>query len=287
MTQGMRTAPPAEKRNFANGVFHNANGATFPFAIRERGGAEFVTGLVERLKPYMSGLVFILSAGTFLAFLAPYTTGSLGWPAVWFYWTGLIAFGALCGQGAARIIDPIATGWPDWLRYGAISVAVSVPITAAVLVLQAWAGHAHDLRDWPMIFFFVWVISAAVTAVSYLADRHREAGRAESPQPGRALTDKLPVRLKRADIWALESEDHYLRVHTASGDALILMRLADAIAAVEMLEGAQTHRSWWVARDAVTDAATSGGRAILTLRDGTEAPVSRTFAPGLKKAGWF
>ena len=287
MTQGMRNAPHVEKSNFANGVFHIANGAIFPFAIRERGGAKTVTGLAKRLKPHMSGMVFILAAGTFLAFLAPYTTASLGWPAVWIYWTGLIAFGALCGQGAARVIDPIATTWPDWLRYGAISVAVSAPVTVAVLVLQALSGHAHELRYWPMIFFFVWVISAAVTAVSYLAEQRRNPSGEGRARVGRALTDKMPVRLKRAEIWALESEDHYLRVHTASGDALILMRLADAIAAVETLDGAQTHRSWWVARDAVTDAATSGGRATLTLKDGKEAPVSRTFAPALKEAGWF
>lgn len=246
-----------------------------------------MTGLAERIRPLLPGMGFIVAAGTFLAVLGPYDTVGLGWPAVWFYWTGLIAFGALCGQGAARLFEPVSQSWPDWTRYAAISILVSIPITGAVLSLQALLGDVHPLRVWPVIFFFVWVISAAVSAISYLTDRRRHAGDAGTPQAGRALTDKLPVRLRRAEIRALQSEDHYLRVHTSAGDALILMRLADAMAAVEALDGAQTHRSWWVARAAVTDARPSGGRAVLILADGTEVPVSRTHAPRLREAGWF
>lgn len=65
------------------------------------------------------------------------------------------------------------------------------------------------------------------------------------------------------------------------------MRLSDAIGAVEALEGAQTHRSWWVAKDAVTDVKKGDGRAVLILEGGVEAPVSRTYYPKLRSAGWF
>ena len=246
-----------------------------------------MAGLAERIKPLLPGAAFILATGSFLAFLAPYNTAQLGWPGVWFYWTGLIAFGAACGQLAGRLTEPLMQSWPEWTHYAAVSVLISVPITGAVIALQGLLGDPHRLSTWPILFFFVWVISAAVSAISYLTDRRAAEAAAGTPQPGRALTDKLPVRLRRAEIWALESEDHYLRVHTAVGDALILMRLADAVAAVEALDGGQTHRSWWVNRTAVTDARPSGGRAILTLKDGTKAPVSRSFYPKLREAGWF
>jgi DNA-binding LytR/AlgR family response regulator len=95
------------------------------------------------------------------------------------------------------------------------------------------------------------------------------------------------VRLRRAEIWALQAEDHYLRVHTSLGSDLILMRLSDAIAELDGVEGAQTHRSWWVAKAAVTDAKRIDERAVLTLSNGVEAPVSRKFAPTLRKSGWF
>jgi DNA-binding LytR/AlgR family response regulator len=85
----------------------------------------------------------------------------------------------------------------------------------------------------------------------------------------------------------MTAEDHYLRIRTESGEALILMRLSDAVAACDALEGARTHRSWWVARAAVTEVRKGDGRGVLILRDGLEAPVSRTYYPALREAGWF
>ena len=85
----------------------------------------------------------------------------------------------------------------------------------------------------------------------------------------------------------MEAEDHYLRLHTSRGSDLILMRLADAVAELEGIEGAQTHRSWWVAKAAVVDARRGDGRAVLTLTNGVEAPVSRSYAGALRAAGWY
>jgi DNA-binding LytR/AlgR family response regulator len=65
------------------------------------------------------------------------------------------------------------------------------------------------------------------------------------------------------------------------------MRLGDAVAELEGIEGAQVHRSWWVARDAITDAQRGDGRATLKLRDGAEVPVSRTYARVLRESGWI
>jgi len=65
------------------------------------------------------------------------------------------------------------------------------------------------------------------------------------------------------------------------------MRLGDAIAELEGLEGARTHRSWWVAKEAVAKVERFEGRATLTLKDGSEVPVSRGYARELRAAGWF
>jgi DNA-binding LytR/AlgR family response regulator len=90
-----------------------------------------------------------------------------------------------------------------------------------------------------------------------------------------------------ASIHAVSAEDHYLRLHTSKGSDLILMRLADAIMELEGLEGAQVHRSWWVARDAVKDVRRDGARVSLLLPDGGEAPVSRPNVKALRDAGWI
>ncbi|WP_300554234.1 LytTR family DNA-binding domain-containing protein [Maricaulis sp.] len=57
--------------------------------------------------------------------------------------------------------------------------------------------------------------------------------------------------------------------------------------AVEALDGARTHRSWWVARGAVESVRRTNGKAELTLTGNIKAPVSRSFAPALREAGWF
>jgi DNA-binding LytR/AlgR family response regulator len=68
---------------------------------------------------------------------------------------------------------------------------------------------------------------------------------------------------------------------------MILMRLNDAVAELDGIAGAQTHRSWWVARAAVLSATRSGGRVNLTLKNGITAPVSRPNVAPLRADGWF
>jgi DNA-binding LytR/AlgR family response regulator len=99
--------------------------------------------------------------------------------------------------------------------------------------------------------------------------------------------DRLPMKMRGATIRAVQAEDHYLRIHTDRGSDLILMRLSDALEELEGLEGAQTHRSWWVAREAVRDVSRGDGRATLTLEGGVLAPVSRRYAKALRDAGWY
>jgi DNA-binding LytR/AlgR family response regulator len=59
------------------------------------------------------------------------------------------------------------------------------------------------------------------------------------------------------------------------------------LAELQGIEGAQVHRSWWVARDAVSSSRRVDGRLVLVLRNGTETPVSRTFTRALKEDGWL
>ena len=82
-------------------------------------------------------------------------------------------------------------------------------------------------------------------------------------------------------------EDHYLRVHTALGSDLILLRMRDAVSELDGLEGVLVHRSWWVARSAVRAVERDGRSLRLILPDGLVAPVARTMVPVLKNAGWL
>jgi DNA-binding LytR/AlgR family response regulator len=98
------------------------------------------------------------------------------------------------------------------------------------------------------------------------------------------LLDRLPLD-KRGPLVSISVEDHYVRVRTAQGEELLLMRLTDAIREVGASKGVQVHRSHWVALDAVRAARREGDRAILTMAHGPEIPVSRTNVPAIREAG--
>lgn len=101
-----------------------------------------------------------------------------------------------------------------------------------------------------------------------------------------AFLDRLPPRLGR-DLICLQMEDHYVRAHTPRGSDLILIPLKDAIAELSDTEGLQVHRSWWVARRAVTRPVASGRNLSLNLSNGLEVPVSRASVAKLRAAGWL
>ncbi|MBI1361497.1 MAG: hypothetical protein GC155_14565 [Alphaproteobacteria bacterium] len=93
---------------------------------------------------------------------------------------------------------------------------------------------------------------------------------------GPGLSNRLPPELRSAPILALQAEDHYLRVFTARGDALIHMRIGDAEQVLTAEDGVRTHRSFWVARRSFHAVERKAGRMALMLTDGKVVPVSRS-----------
>jgi DNA-binding LytR/AlgR family response regulator len=143
------------------------------------------------------------------------------------------------------------------------------------------------LANLPGFLFTSLVMSIAMTLLARaISTRRNIAAEVPPPAPPRFL-ERLPLKLRGAEVWAVEAEDHYLRLHTSKGQDLILLRLADAVGELEGIEGAQVHRSWWVAREAIVDAARGDGRAVLTLKDGSQVPVSRTYARMLREKRWI
>jgi len=100
------------------------------------------------------------------------------------------------------------------------------------------------------------------------------------------LHDRLPTGFP-ATIFALCVEDHYVRVHTAERSEMLLLRLKDAMAEMEPIEGMQVHRGWWVAKDAINQAKRDGRNLQLHLSNGLILPVSRSYVGKLKQTGWI
>ena len=95
------------------------------------------------------------------------------------------------------------------------------------------------------------------------------------------LAQRLPASLG-PQVLALQAEDHYVRVFTPRGSALVFMRLSDAIDELDGLEGLRTHRSWWIANEAIVTLVSKGRKVRLRLSNGLEAPVSRSASRSVK-----
>jgi hypothetical protein len=174
---------------------------------------------------------------------------------------------------------------PRWI---VTTLAVSAP-----MALLSW-GLARVVFAWgaPVdIAFFAWASFLVTGAMTALMMAIGTPGRAtQGPQgqsAGGKLRERLPPPFRGAEIYAVSAEDHYLRVHTSAGATLILLRLADALAELDGIEGAQVHRSWWVARAAIVGARRDGRKMTLTLKGDIEAPVSRPNVGALQNSGWI
>jgi LytTr DNA-binding domain len=118
----------------------------------------------------------------------------------------------------------------------------------------------------------------------FLPAKVRPTRLAQSTEP--TFLRRLPPKLG-TDLLYIEVEDHYLRVHTSKGNDLLLMRLSDAVAELDQTLGRQVHRSYWVARRAVSAVDRDRYRVRLILINGARVPVSRTFLPKLRAEGWL
>lgn len=194
------------------------------------------------------------------------------------------------GAGASVFISPIVWGprfedVPAIFKIGIAAAIISIPVTITLMLffsLDPWSPSLYLMQ-----YGYVMVISLIVTTGAYVLSEmtQKDATAAEDTNPVAGFLERLPVKYRTADLHAISSEDHYLRVHTSLGEELILMRLADAVRELNGAEGLQVHRSWWVAKSGVTDEKRVDGRSLLVLPSGTEVPISRSYRGKAKDAG--
>lgn len=181
----------------------------------------------------------------------------------------------------------IARRW--WLHGLTAAAAMTAPMAVVVwIALQAVMRPAPPATAIPDLLPGSAISAAFFCLLAAYQLRRRLAASVPPAAPAAPkFLDRLPPKLRGAELWAVEAEDHYLRLHTSLGQDLILLRFSDALGELEGLEGAQVHRSWWVARAAILEARRADGRAVLKLQGGVQAPVSRTFARHLRGRGWI
>jgi hypothetical protein len=204
------------------------------------------------------------------------------------FWFGVMFAGGVTAALGIEALEarPVANMAPA-LKALVLTLAVTVAITPICWLFSALALHGSwDPGRIISISSQVLLVAAVLVPLQLMIDRAGAApARRSTIPPGEGLLDRLPLGLRAAELHAVSVEDHYLRCHTSAGSGLVLMSLERALPLLE--GGARTHRSWWVARNAVLGATRGRGRAVLHLKNGLRAPVSRSYAPRLRLEGWF
>ncbi len=253
-----------------------------------------MTGLMRLLGPaWLRTHLVALGMAVFLTLIGALGTELFALPARLGFWLVLMTGGTLIAQLVGTQIDRLTNlnVWQDVLLMMALIVP---PITLLVwLVTALFTGTRPAFAQLPHYLLPVAIVSLAMALLHVTINQQPVQSHAfhapgtAGAEPASGLRARLPFRFRAADIHALSGEDHYLRVYTSAGETLILMRLYDAISLLDGIEGSQVHRSWWVARDAVTDVRRNDGRVSLVIKGGITAPVSRSFHKALKDGGWF
>ncbi|WP_025896526.1 LytTR family DNA-binding domain-containing protein [Kordiimonas gwangyangensis] len=257
----------------------------------------------------------MILAGMILGVITPYDSSEMPYAFLRYaYWLGTvligfalaIPFGRLCFERMnGRAIGPLKA----FLIFSAV---ISVPIFAVVVIadlviyfsfLSAEPFTTASLYNFltelvPIEFgsatlgYLVWyakvfiIVALIYGAASFILERGLEPDAEDVPRyrAGQVFLNRLPSRLGTS-LTHLSMEGHYVRAHTGKGDALIHMRLADALVELEGYAGMQVHRSHWVAFDAIERITKDGRRRFAALTTGASVPVSQTYYEQLKELG--
>ncbi|WP_246263482.1 LytTR family DNA-binding domain-containing protein [Caulobacter soli] len=226
-----------------------------------------------------------ITVGVFVGVIGPYGSYLNGAPGprvfhfVVCFCVGTLIFGVLqrlAVAGAERWKLPV---WPVIilaLLVGCLPLALFIswlattlwPFLIGRITLLEWYGQCVFLSG-PILSFVV-------------VRRMLKARRREPIAPSAAPAVLPPS----GEVLCLRMEDHYVRVHTPGGSRLVTGPFERVIAGMAH-EGMRVHRSWWVARAAVTGVVADGRNLRLTLRGDLAAPVSRASVARLRAAGWL
>lgn len=238
-------------------------------------------------------LAMLIAIGLLMGFLGPFGSDRIPDGDRYVYWMICMIGGGLIGITADDLLAPRIAG--TWRRVAVVSVFMTPVVSLLVMTTEhLLLGGQLDLGSLLRLLWQVWPILLAVTAVRALVWR-RPPTQVETrtviapplPEAEAAFRRRLSAKRRGARLIAIEAHDHYLKVHTDAGAELITLRFADALDELARAHGWRVHRSWWVAAEAVEAVHWRRGGGEIRLAGGLSAPVSRTYGPLLKEAGWF
>jgi len=270
----------------------------------EDGGRRPVALGLPRRAAIVAATILILTV------LAPFGTQSLPLPRRMLHWALMVLVWEVAIYGVWRCVASwrqhrgLQSPVPGTSFRWSMAIVALAALPAAPLSLLTLYGHVPSLSACLMFTFNALVLGVIIT----LARMRLHAGSATvaasvpvpvpeaKPAPhdlpqtdatDRAFLLRHAPALAGGRLLALAAEDHYLRLHTDRGNALVLLRLRDAIEALGPARGTQVHRSYWVAADAAPVASRRGQAWQLTLPGNLAVPVSKANVAACRAAGWL
>ena len=232
----------------------------------------------------------VVGASALATIASPFGTSALDIGPRFLYFFGMISVGNAQWVLIVRTIHRVTSidPWPP-----IVCIIVSSTVFAGLMALEVnlvrgWLPGA-PARSGVAPFF--WLLGGMLVFCLFgqLLVRFVAATATNPPQDAEGevrFLKRIPNAIA-GDLLCLRTEDHYLRIHTTAGSDLILFRLKDALAELDGADGMQVHRSYWVARDAIEVIERKGRKTMLVLKDGQHVPVSESFKPAVRDAGWL
>ncbi|MEM9501675.1 MAG: LytTR family DNA-binding domain-containing protein [Pseudomonadota bacterium] len=244
----------------------------------------------------MSWAITMALGGLFLAIIGATDSYQYSLTLRLTFWLGLCAVAGVIAVTIERAFVGFGLRPQKTLIWwGLLATALAVAMVPIIFLVNS-TGTYSPIADLPVFAVNSFAISAALSALRLLIGTLLTNAVSTAPAQTNTtvrpvdtrppLLERLKPGLRSAELWALKSEGHYLKVITDQGSELILMRLKDAIAETSPIEGMQVHRSWWLARRQGIDRRINDGRIELTLDQDTWVPISRTYRAAWVKEDW-
>jgi LytTr DNA-binding domain len=269
------------------------------------------------------GLAFSLVAGIVVALLGPFGTFE-NLPVMWrfAFWISAIVGGYLFHMPLywlGRFITD-SKGWSIWVAIIGSAFVAALPTTILVNGIAVSLLNSSTTDSVFSLYPMVLALSLPLQLIGHLTAFRGEpvqdgnltpafetdglpeteaqpapvsapvsplVSTSVSPPPETSpFFTRLPGRIGK-DLLCLQMEDHYVRAFTTLGSEMILMRMADAAKELENVDGMLVHRSFWVARAAVTGWSREGKNLTLRLSNNKNVPVARDRQQHVKAAGWL
>ena len=204
----------------------------------------------------------------------------LFWSAVcWFYFALLLI--------AARLVERWAHSFSLTVRR--IILVIGITTVGAPFVCEfahiAYGEHLHTAESYIRCWWQSFGIILAVATIDALVLDSTEEPPAAPIRP--KFFDRLSLATQNDDVVCLSADNHHVVVVMQSGATeRILIRLSDAVAEMDGVDGFMIHRSHWVCAACARSGLRRGGKDLLVLSTGAELPVSAKYKPVLEAAGF-